>query len=160
MKLQWIIMAEGITQDARGAFTAVGIGQGVISTPVLPLQSKRAVIAVISGDHDELVPGRLVSFSISVFSPSDKPLNVNTVQAPVGPVIYPDLPVGLNLASEILFSTSEYGRHLVRVTAKIGEGRELTGEVEFHVAPPPLDAGHAADGDPPAVAEQSALPAH
>lgn len=152
MKIQWAIMAEGITQDARGAIAAVGLGQAVIVAPSLPTPAKRAIILVMNGDKSEFVPGRLVTFSVSVIGPSEKTLSVNGGQTPIGPIVWPDLPFGLNLASEVMFTASEYGRHVIKVTAQAGNDAELDTDVEFYVTHPPAqDDRSALEQDAPGL---------
>jgi len=148
VKIQWVIMAEGITTDARGALAAVGLGQSAIIVPAVPAQAKRAVIAQISGEKDELYPGLPVSFSVSVLDPSGKALSVNSGQVPIGPMPFPDMPLGLNLASEVMFMISNYGRHVIRVAAQVSDAPEMATEVEFYATQPPLDLGATSSGNP------------
>jgi hypothetical protein len=93
------------------------------------------MVVSILGEKEEFAEGRHISFSVTMIGPSGDTLAVQTGQAPIGPLPWPDLPFGLNLASELVFSATEYGRYEVRVSAQSGD-EELTVEEEFFVVPP------------------------
>jgi len=135
VRIKWAILAEGVTQDARGALAAIGVGQAVLSAAALPVQAKRAMIVLITGEKEEFAEGRHISFSASMIGPSGKTLAVQTGQMPLGPLPWPDLPFGLNLASELAFPATEYGRYEVRVSAQSGD-EDLSVEEEFFIVPP------------------------
>lgn len=137
MNIQWVLMAEGITQDARGAVTAVGVCQTVLVAPTLPVQAKRAIVALITGENEEFVAGRQFSYSVSVADPSGRTLSALSGLGAIGPVPYPELPFGLNVASESVFTVIEYGRHVITLVVQAGDDPELTAEVNFYAAKPP-----------------------
>jgi hypothetical protein len=137
VKLQWALIAEGVTADARGAVTAVGVAQTVLVAPALPAQAKRAVVALITGENKEFVPGRQFTFSGSVTGPSGKTLSGLSGAGAIGPLPYPDLPAGLSVAAEAAFTVTEYGRHVIKLVVQVGDDPDLEAEMDFYVAKPP-----------------------
>lgn len=136
MKLNCALTAEGITQDSRGAITAVGLFQNVLATATLPLTAKRAAVMLITGDSAELVPGKPVKFSICVRTPSGNNIYDNQGVAQIEPTLYPELPFGFNIAADIAFTISEYGKHVIRMTAKPDDDAEIASEIELYVVLP------------------------
>lgn len=136
MNIQWLLMAEAVTQDARGAMTAVGVSQTVLVAPELPIQAKRAVIALISAEQGEIGSGDKVAFSISVISPAGDVLSKNAGHADIQPPPWPDLPPSFNLASESVFTATDYGCYRIMVTVRVAENPELVSESSFWVIAP------------------------
>jgi hypothetical protein len=137
MRIQWALLAEGITQDARGALTAVGLAQSVLAAPALPVMIKRAVVILLSVSIEEYAPGDPVRFTFRVESPSGESIAAHdgTIQMIIP--AFPDLPIGINLAAESVFTVKEYGRHVVRVAAQSGNNDKLEIDLEFYVTTPP-----------------------
>lgn len=136
MKLSCALMAEGITQDSRGLITAVGLFQNVLATAALPVTAKRAAVMLITGDSADFVLGRPIKFSISVLTPSGSNIAENRGVTQIAPTLYPELPSGLNIAAEIAFTVSEYGKHVLRMVAEPDGEPEITSEIEFYVVLP------------------------
>jgi hypothetical protein len=137
VNLQWALMAEGVTADARGALTVVGVSQTALVAPALPAQAKRAIVALITGENKEFVPGRQFTFSVSVTGPSGKTLSGLSGAGALPPLVYPDLPAALNVAAEAAFTVTEYGKHVIKLVVQIGEDSELEAEMDFYAAKPP-----------------------
>jgi hypothetical protein len=137
MKIQWALMAEGITQDARGAVTAVGLAQAVLVVPAVPVQAKRAIVLLLSGESGEFIPGKPLRFRMSVTGPSDEDIARNEGGIPLASSLYPvELPGSAVIASETIFQVKEYGRHSVKLAVQIADQPELAAEVDFFVLRP------------------------
>ncbi len=141
MKLEWIILAEGIGQDSRGAFTLIGINQNVLTIPRLPRATKRIVMPHLVVDEKEFKPGDSVAFKVSVISPSNEILSAHPGQIALGEVMWPDLPVALDLPVDVMLNCSEYGAYRVEVIAQLG-GDSVKSDVIIYVRQPtPEDRG-------------------
>jgi hypothetical protein len=111
--------------------TAVGVA------PALAAQAKRAIVALITGENKEFVPGRQFTYSVSVTGPSGKTLSGLSGAGAVGPLAYPDLPAALSVAAEAVFTVTEYGKHVIKLVVQVGDDPELEAEVHFYAAKPP-----------------------
>jgi hypothetical protein len=139
MKVEWALIAEGVTVDARGALAAVGLSQSVLATSVLPITVKRAVILLLTGPSDEFAPGRTVKFSFQVIAPSGEILSEHKGNIPMAANNFPELPTGITISAETGFTIKEYGRHLLEITAEPTGHSEMTSKLEFYVVQPQGD---------------------
>jgi hypothetical protein len=143
VKIEWVILAEGLGQDAKGALTIIGLNQNVLATPTLPAPTKRAVVSHVVAEQGEVKAGDSLSLRFNVISPSGKVIAANTVQGAIGPFPWPELPLFLDFPAELVISFNEYGTHRFEVTAQIGEADESVGHAEFYV----LDATAPQEGE-------------
>jgi hypothetical protein len=137
MKIEWILLAEGLGQDAKGAITAIGINQNVLATPTLPAATKRAVLSHLAADHTEVKTGDKLTVRFSVTSPSGKVISASTAQVTVGPFAWPDLPIFFDFPVELVVTFSEYGTHRFEVAAQVGDSTETSDHIDFYVVNPP-----------------------
>jgi hypothetical protein len=133
MKVEWILLAEGLGQDAKGAITAIGINQNVLASATLPAVTKRAAVAHLITDQAEVGAGGNLSIRFSVTSPSGKVITATTAQATIGPTRWPDLPVTFDFPVELVVTYTEYGRYYFEVTVQSGDSPETSGRTEFYV---------------------------
>lgn len=136
MKLEYILLAEGLGQDSKGAITAIGLNQNVFATASFPATTKRAVIAHLVHDGKPLQPGDKITLRFTVTSPSGKMIAAQTAQATVGQIAWPDLPVTSDLPAEMLLTLNEYGTYRFEVAVQMPDGEEMTGQIEFYVVVP------------------------
>ena len=143
MKIEWVLLAEGIGQDARPAMTVIGLNQNVLVAPSLPAPTKRAVIAHLVADDKPWNPGDKVTVRFSVMSPSGQVIAAQTAQATVGEQAWSGLPASTDLPAEMLLTISEYGVHRFEVDVQTSTGEEMNGEVDLYVISPdqPLTGG-------------------
>lgn len=152
MKVEWILLAEGLGQDAKGAITVIGLNQNVLGAPSLPVTTKRAVVAHFVADKGSLAPGDKLTLRFSVTSPSGKVIAAQTAQATIGQLPWPDLPASSDLPVELGLTFYEYGTHRFEVAVQTADGQEVTGQIDFYVVTPtdaigtsePTDAAPAA----------------
>lgn len=136
MKLGWIVLAEGIGADAKGALTAIGLNQNILNTSGLPALTKRAVIAHFIGED---APGvGEISATFTVTSPSGNVIFANTVAMKVSGEAppYPDLPISLDIPADMVLPVSEYGEHRIGISANFPDGSIAEGSVVLYVFPP------------------------
>jgi hypothetical protein len=136
VKIEWVLLAEGLGQDAKGAITALGLNQNILAAPSLPSTTKRAVIAHLAADDEPLETGDKITLRFSVTSPSGQVIAAQTAQATVGTVPWPDLPVTSDLPVEMLLTFNEYGTHRFEVAVQTTGGEELKGQIDFYVVTP------------------------
>ena len=142
MKLDWILLAEGLGQDAKGAFTAIGLNQNVLAAPSLPVATKRAMIVHLVADKGDLQPGDQLTLRFSVASPSGQIIAAQTAQAAVGTLQWPELPITSDFPVEMLLNFSEYGTHRFEVAIQVAGREEMRDGVDFYVVAPPQPAKH------------------
>lgn len=137
MKVEWILIADGIGQDSRGAVTAIAINQNVIIAPTLPDVAKRAVVAHITEAPGVIKRGDKINVSFRVISPSGDILAAQSGQVTVGQIIFPDLPVTTDLPMEFSMSLSEYGTHKIEIRVDLAGREHSEGAIELFVTEPP-----------------------
>jgi hypothetical protein len=138
MKLEWVLLAEGIGQDAKGAATLIGLNQNVLMAP-LPATTKRVVVAHIVFDDDELNEpnGAELQFFVRVEGPSGDVLNAISGRGEVAGRQWPDLPAVLDVPAELVVTADEYGPHEMIVEVVGPKRNRARGSVTLYVKPPP-----------------------
>ena len=133
MKLEWVILAEGLGQDAKGAITAIGLNQNLFIAPTLPSVTKRAIFAHFTEDPTNVEPGRQVTFTTSFISPSGKVIASQTGSVQLATPIWPNLPTTIDLPAEMFLNCTEYGAHKLEVRMRLPDDEEIVGSVDLHV---------------------------
>ena len=139
MKLDWIIIAEGIGRDAKGALTLIGLNQNVFVAPTLPAVTKRAVVAHFVDDGDTPKSGDILSFKLSVISPSGETVSAQQGQAAIGQALWPDPTPTFDLPAEITINCAEYGSYRLEVEVQFGASQGSGGSVNLYVKEPAAD---------------------
>ena len=137
MKLGWILLAEGLGQDAKGAVTAIGLNQNILITSTLPAQAKRAILAHFVEDGSTVKTGDQLMFRVSFVSPSGKVISAMNSPAILAPMPWSDLPVSIDLPAEMILSCSEYGAYEINVEVELSTGETVGGQEKFYVREPP-----------------------
>ena len=133
MRVEWVLIADGVGQDSRGAVTAIALNQNVLAAPMLPTATKRAVIAHVVEESGVLKPGDKFEVTFQVTAPSGDVVSVQKAQVAIGRLQYPDLPVSTDLPVEIVLNLSEYGAHHIEVKVRTAEGDYSEGAVDLFV---------------------------
>jgi hypothetical protein len=158
VKLDWVIVAEGLGTDAKGAVTAIGVDQAVLIAPEVPTTTKRAIIArLVEDEETALTAGTTIQFSLAIRSPSGKVLSAQSGGATIGAKLFPELPGSVVIPAEVGIAANEYGTYDIEVTASAPGMDEVSGTVPLYVVPPrgvdPTQANESAvGGDPEAAA--------
>lgn len=131
MKIDWVILAEGNTSDARGAMTLVGVGQNVVETSEVPLGVSRVVAFGVSSD----VPAE-ADLVLEILNPAGEALVQQRTTLRFGERERIDVPLGAQMAAMFNVVLEEYGVYIVRCTVhtkadKSNDSREL----KLHVLP-------------------------
>lgn len=141
MRLEWIILAEGLGQDAKAAVTAIGLGQNVLIAPSLPAVTKRAILAHFvengstSAEESEkpVKAGDQLIFGVKVTSPSGNVITAMNTPAMLAPKAWPDLPASIDMPAEMVLTLPEYGCYKISVDATLPSGDAITGSLDFYV---------------------------
>lgn len=139
MKLEWILLAEGMGSDASGALTLIGVNRNVFVTPVLPGLTKRAAVAHIESEPGGTGPEKL-QVTFSVISPEGRVLLAQTAVLSLSPPPWEDIPPSIDIPAEFGINVSEYGPHIVRVEIDVDAGQHLSGETVLYVRQSPTTA--------------------
>ena len=139
MKLESLVLAEGMGQDANGAYTLIGVNQNVFSPQSLPAGTKRAVLAYFVEEPGENLEwaGKSAEVSFTVTSPTGKVLAAQTGQLSFGEKNFADVPVALQLPNEIILQVREYGDHRIAVAVTFPDESVVKGELTLYVRPFP-----------------------
>ncbi|MEU6515132.1 hypothetical protein [Streptomyces sp. NPDC046978] len=120
MRIDSILLAEGITPDARGALAAVGINQKIISSAVLPFAVKQSLVLIFTDESTdasfEEPEGKDFAVSIRVFDPAGQPTFAVSQPLPKVKKAWIDLPSLMNLVVEVSMSGSSYGRYVLEAS--------------------------------------------
>ena len=133
MKIEYILLAEAVAQDTRGATTLVGVNQDIFAPDSLPAHTKRVIFARIS----EISPGKY-SMRAELLDPQRKAMAIQTGQIDVGDRPLPDLPGGgIDLPVEFEFLAASYGTHSfsLEMTAA-SDGTSAAAAIQLHVVSP------------------------
>ena len=147
MEIEWILLAEGLGQDAKGAITAIGLNQNVLTAPSLPATTKRAVITHLVAGQGTVKAGDKLNLRFSVTSPSGQVIAAQTAQATIGPLPWPDLPSSSDFPIELVLTFYEYGTHKFEVDVQASDSEQVKGYLDFYV----MAAEHPAGQSEPAM---------
>lgn len=135
MRISWVLLAEGMTLDARGGVAAVAIGQQVFPAPSLPVTTKRAIIIHVVEDAGVMQSNSNFGISIRVTDPRGSVVIAQSAAVAVGQIPWPKLPAVTVLPLELMLTLSEYGTYRFDVQVQPPEGGDpLDGSVEMYVA--------------------------
>jgi hypothetical protein len=137
MKLEWVILAEGLGQDSKGAVTAIGLNQNVLITPTVPASTKRAIMAHFVEDGDAVKTGDKMTFRVTFVSPSGKIINALTSPATLAPMPWSDLPISIDMPAEMVLACVEYGTYTINAEVELPTGETMSGNVKFYVREAP-----------------------
>lgn len=138
MKVEWVIIAEGLGTAGNGAITAIGINQVLIIASTLPINTKRAIMVHLVDDDDSLADKEL-GLGVKVLSPSGKILVAQTAPARTGKPQWPDIPVTFDIFTEIGLLLAEYGTYVVDVEVTLPDGTGTQAQANFYVRKPPVN---------------------
>jgi hypothetical protein len=139
MRLEWILLAEGAGTNAAGSVTAISINSNVVSTPAVPVQTKRVVVTHFVGEQGEsaALAGKDLTVSARVVSPSGDAILAHSATGKFVAPIWPDLPSGLDIAVELQLRLTEYGTHDIVISAQADVGTTMEGRTQLYVVEPP-----------------------
>lgn len=143
MRCDLFVLAEGVTADARGALTLVGVNQRTIVAPSLPFPIRQKVVISLTDEADgpaghpfeELPDGDL---TIRVTDPSgtlqfaiNQGFKMPKVDVPAG------APQIVNIIADIVLSGTSHGEYLAQATFRTTDDEEFAKEFPIYVIPAP-----------------------
>jgi hypothetical protein len=134
--VEWLILAEGIGQDAKGAFTVIGINQNVLVASALPALTKRALMAHVVDDGDSLKKGHEASAKFKVIAPSGEVVAEVLAKFEVGERRLKDLPAELDIPAELGLEIKEFGAYRLRAEVTTPSGKFAAKELSLYVVEP------------------------
>jgi hypothetical protein len=136
MKLEWLLLAEGIAEDSKGAFTLVSVNQNLVFVPQVPVTTKRAVMAHLSlSKRDFQVPNGKLSFEFEFLPPSGLGAQRASGEFPILAPPFRDYPVTLDIPVEMVIPIAEHGEHVFQLTVQGPDGRSTRGRTSLFVLP-------------------------
>lgn len=123
MQISWMMLAEGIAQDAKGAFSLIGVNQNIIFVDSIPSQTKRAVLVHLEAAAGEGVADlSSATFTFTVTAPSGVVIGAQSGQIEAGDLPFPDLPSTADVPFDSVIPIAEPGEYTVgfRITYSTG----------------------------------------
>jgi hypothetical protein len=135
MRIEWIILAEGLGSASNGAVTAIGVNQNLIVAPSLPVMTKRAIMVHLTADDDRFTNAEL-GLAIKVLSPSGQVVAAQTSSAKTGAPPWPDLPATFDVFAEFPMRLAEYGAYVTDIEVTAPDGAQAQAQASFYVRAP------------------------
>jgi hypothetical protein len=138
LRVEWLGVAEGSTQDARGALALVGVNQNVIQAPILPHTMKEVIVLYVADDDgDTLTEGTDVTVDFRVESPNGTILSAARSAAKLSQKSFLAIPaVQLQFVAESLLRFEEYGTYTIRCTVETADRQSASEEKRLYVIEP------------------------
>ncbi len=116
MKLDGVLLCEGVGQDARGAFTFIAVHQNVLVAESLPHLEKRTFVVLLSEDrpNDRQLEKLSGTASFRVLNPDGTVAFAITQQVPPVQKRWSDLAANLILAADVLVQAPEFGEYRIQ----------------------------------------------
>ncbi|MBO0801594.1 MAG: hypothetical protein J2P25_00750 [Nocardiopsaceae bacterium] len=143
MKCDLFVLAEGVTADARGALTLVGVNQRAIATASLPFSVRQKIVISLTDEvegpagHEfaKLPDGDL---TIRVTDPSGTPQFAISQNFKMPKEDMPAMmPKIANIIADIVISGTSYGEYTAQTTFRTTDGEEFSREFPIYVVPAP-----------------------
>ncbi|MEU5999072.1 hypothetical protein ABZ837_14730 [Streptomyces sp. NPDC047197] len=135
MKIDNILLAEGVTGDIRGAMTLVGYNQRVVKVPSLPFSFKQVLVVSLRGEVENSSPAQL---SVNLVPPEGGSAFAFTQQVQLPTPTAKDVPSFTNIAMDIPFAGISYGLYEIKVSwREVGQDPQDRGMDIFVLDPAP-----------------------
>lgn len=136
MKIEWMVLAEGLAQDSKGAFSLIGLNQNLMFADKLPTQTKRAVVVHLTGSStDAAVEMGSASFTFALKSPEGATLIAQSGQIQGADFPFPDLPATADIPFDVVAPIPEYGTYLIQFDIRFATGETESSGIQFYVRP-------------------------
>jgi hypothetical protein len=138
LRLEWLGIAEGSANDARGALALLGVNQDVIAAPSLPhVQREVLIVHVADDDGDILTEGTNLYVELKVDSPSGRTLSSSRSSVTLGKKQYPTIPAThIQVLAEVMMRFEEYGSYTVTCNVEAPEDQRIQGRKKIYVVDP------------------------
>ena len=141
MDFDILALAEGATNDVRGALALVGVNQRVIAPGTLPFNIKQRLVMTLSDEMPDSsgrefghISGGIVS--LRVLDPAGSATFVTSEDIKVPKEKrWLDLPLVINIIMDVDIKGDSYGIYIVEVTYKPSDSEELTRRFPLYIVP-------------------------
>jgi hypothetical protein len=129
VKIEWALQAEGLGQDARGAFTIIGVNQNVLTVSSLPARTKRAIVLHII----EVEAGESLSLSVSMKDPDGVVVLAQSADMTPGEFLYTDIPTAFDVPAEMVISVEKWGTYTFEAVVQGRNGGTSAATLSLYV---------------------------
>jgi hypothetical protein len=137
MKIDFLIMGEGVVQDASGGFSMVRIGADILQPASLPASTKRSVLLGLREEEDSpILVGTSSRIELRVTAPSGKIVAVATNTFVIGNKAFSEVPGTALIPADFQILVEETGRYVIRAELSQPDTEVETAERYVHVVPP------------------------
>jgi hypothetical protein len=151
MKCDIFVLAEGATNDARGALALVGVNQRAISVDSLPFRITQKVVIGFTDESQES-PGTFSDetpsgdLSINVQDPAgNSQFSVNqSFKIPRVPKPRPDVPQFSYIVADVFISGASHGIYTAEVTYRCVSGEVESRKFALYILPFPASVSNSA----------------
>ncbi|MFE6091182.1 hypothetical protein ACFQ7M_04235 [Streptomyces massasporeus] len=133
MNIDYVLLAEGVTADIRGAMTLVGYNQRVVNSPTLPFSFKQTLVVSLSG---EMTKGAQAQLSVNLNTPEGGSAFAFTQPVQVPSPTLKGIPASTNIAMDIPFTGVSYGAYKLKVAWREAGQEAEERELELFVVNP------------------------
>ena len=139
LQLEWLGIAEGSVIDSRGVASLVGVNQNVVTPQALPFAWSSSIYVFISEDPDNLPDNQDISATISleILDPDGTIISSST-QTIKNQRKYPDIPVTIAVAAQIVLAIQKSGRFTIACTLRSSDSSEPLDQHKKYVYVLPL----------------------
>lgn len=143
MKCDIFVLAEGVTPDARGALTLVGVNQRAISVDSLPFRVTQKVVIGFTDESPES-PGQFLSGTPSgelyirvQNSAGDSEFTINqSFQLPQPVKPRPDIPAFSYIVADVVISGASYGAYTAEISYRYASGEVESRSFVIYIVEP------------------------
>lgn len=135
IQLEWFGLAEGSTEDSRGALTLVGVNQNIIQAREFPVNVKRQFVILTGEDEGfEDLTDRRIHVTVEVTSPSGELVASAKQVVNIHGKRRKEIPGSLQLVGAMNFEVGEVGAYLAACIVEDSRGEfRLEGSKKFYV---------------------------
>lgn len=125
LQLEWLGIAEGSVIDSRGAASLVGVNQNVVTPQALPFAWTSSIYAFVTEDPDNIPDSQEISGTVAleILDPDGTVISSST-QTIKNQRKYPDIPVTIALAAQIVLAIQKSGRFTIACTLRSTDSSE------------------------------------
>jgi hypothetical protein len=121
VRIEALVMGEGLAQDADGLFTMVRIGQNIFAPAALPAQTKRSFLLLLVEDEaGENLEGETLEVSYQFLDPGGVVTLAQSVSLQVGEKRFKDLRAASWIPCDVMLSVSSRGTHSFEAVLRRG----------------------------------------
>lgn len=143
MRLDSVLLAEGMARDARGALTLVGLHQNVQIAAELPTTARRFLVGHVEVDYP---PGTSLEFRLTITSPNGEVTHEQVGKVQLRERRFPELPGALDIPVELIMEVQSHGTFTFGLAVEGPDGDRDEGAATLYVLDPSQERRPAPSG--------------